>query len=130
MKKVSFDFDSTLDNEIVQKFVIELMNDGFDIHIVTSRPKQPFENWKSRNNPYFIWDNDDLYQISEILNIKKENIHFMGYKPKVEFFEDNKDFLFHLDDDKLEINEINSIEGVRGVFFDDNWKENCLNLIA
>ena len=35
--KVSFDFDSTLDRKDVQQFAKELVNDGVEVWIVTSR---------------------------------------------------------------------------------------------
>jgi hypothetical protein len=37
MKKVSFDFDSTLSRDDVQEFTSELINLGFDVWVVTSR---------------------------------------------------------------------------------------------
>jgi len=39
-KKISFDFDSTLDNEHIQIFAKELIQKGFNVYIVTSRPRE------------------------------------------------------------------------------------------
>jgi hypothetical protein len=121
MKKVSFDFDSTLDKPQIQKFAVELMREGFDVHIVTSRPT----HWTLDE----VWDNSDLFQIAEILNISRKKIHFTDYKPKSSFFEENEDFLFHLDDDHVEIEEITHSTKVNAILLDDNWKENILKLL-
>jgi hypothetical protein len=121
MKKVSFDFDSTLDKPLIQKFAVELMREGFDVHIVTSRPKY----WTLDE----MWDNSDLFQIAEILNISTEKIHFTDYKPKSLFFEKNEDFLFHLDDDHVEIEQISSSTKVKAILFDEDWKENILSVL-
>jgi hypothetical protein len=47
MKKISFDFDSTLDRKLVQDFAYSLIKRGYEVWILTSR----FEdcdnyNWK------------------------------------------------------------------------------------
>ena len=120
--KISFDFDSTLDNEHMQKFAVKLMNMGFDIHIVTSRPSKI---WKKT-----IWDNSDLFQIAEILNIKRENIHFTENSPKYIFFQKNEEFILHLDDFHIEVDEINEHTKVKGVLFEEGWEQNCLNIIS
>jgi len=119
--KVSFDFDSTLDNQHVQNFAKKLMDDGFDVHIVTGRPT----HWSS----YEKWDNDDLYAVAKKLNIKKENIHFNDFKLKKYFFLKNEDFIFHLDDDHIETEEINFFTKVPAILFDEKWMDNIMKLI-
>ena len=129
MKKISFDFDSTLDNQHIQEYASHLMSLGYEIHIVTSRPSRWGQQWKVNGKAYTIWDNDDLYHIAEILNINRENIHFMGYDNKYKFFE-NEDFIFHLDDDYTEVDEINEHTKTKGIVFDDSdWKEKCNELL-
>ena len=119
--KVSFDFDSTLDNQYIQNYAVKLMNKGYDVHIVTSRPTY----WTMDE----VWDNSDLYAVAETLNISKEKIHFTDYKPKKLFFLQNPDFLFHLDDDHIEIEEIGHSTKVKAVLLDENW-EIKLNVIC
>lgn len=118
--KVSFDFDSTLDNPHIQNFALKLINEGFDVHIVTSRPTL----WSK----YEIWDNDDLYAVAKALNIPREKIHFTDYKPKKLFFEKNPDFIFHLDDDHVEIEQIAHATKVNAVLFDENWESKILEI--
>jgi len=114
--KVSFDFDETLDNENIQKYALKLIKDGFDVHIVTSRPS-------------FMLNNVDLYKIAKKLSIKDENIHFTDYIPKYKFFEKNEDFIFHIDNDHAEIFEINFYTKTKGILFEEFWEENCNKLL-
>lgn len=122
-KKISFDFDSTLDNVHVQKYAKKIMHD-YEIHVVTLRPSKWIQRWKNKNKTLNIWYNEDLYEITDMLKIKRENIHFMFNVPKYEFFKD-KDFLFHLDDDYTEVYEINKYTKTKAILFDDNWEDNC-----
>ena len=120
--KVSFDFDGTLDRPVVQEYASELILKGFEVWIVTSRlsdEQAPSPNW-----------NKDLWLIAEQLNIPKERIHFTCYTDKSEFFKD-KDFLFHLDDDFIEVNLINKHTKTKGisVFGQTNWKNKCNRII-
>lgn len=110
--KVSFDFDETLDYEHVQKFAKELLDIGIDVHVVTCN-----------FNSFYI------YETTDILGIKRDNIHQIGYSTKSLFFTENPDFVFHLDNDYYEIKLINKDSNVKGVVFESGWKEKCLNII-
>lgn len=126
MKKVSFDFDNTLEHIHVQKYAKKLIDNNYDVHIVTSRPEKWNQKWSLRGNPYSLWDNDDLYEVAKKLNIKKENIHFTNYTPKYKFFDKEKDFIFHLDDDYNETFFINKNTKTKAVTLDnENYKEEC-----
>lgn len=120
--KVSFDFDSTLSRKAVQKVAKELIKEGYEVHIVTSR----FENPMHYADPRFqTLGHKDLFRVCYYLNIPRERIHFMNMEDKFVFFFDNKDFLFHLDDDIEEIELINYETPVKGILcdFNSNWKE-------
>jgi len=102
--KISFDFDGTLsDKESVRNLVKILLN-SFDreceVHITTSRTTK--------------WNNNgDLFHVAESLNIPKERIHFTMLKDKFHFLEG---FSFHIDDDEIELDLINSnIPGCTGI---------------
>ena len=116
MKRVSFDFDSTLDRFDVQQFAKRLK--GFDIHIVTSR---------YRDSPEY--DNSDVFLIATQLRIPFKNIHFTNHTLKAIFFKKNPDFLFHLDDNPIELEFIQRETKVPAVSVLGNWKKNCLKLI-
>jgi hypothetical protein len=124
MKKVSFDFDSTLSRDDVQEFASELIDLGFDVWVVTSR----FDD-KIANEKNWWWvekNNKELYDVCEKLNIPKENIVFTEMVDKINFLKD-KGFLFHLDDDELEIELIKeSGDSCKGIWVElKDWKEKC-----
>ena len=128
MKKVSFDFDSTLSRDDVQEFASELIDLGFDVWVVTSR----FDD-KIANEKNWWWiekNNKELYDVCEKLNIPKENIVFTEMVDKINFLKD-KGFLFHLDDDELEIELIKeSGDSCKGIWVElKDWKEKCKMII-
>lgn len=113
MSKISFDFDETLSCTNVQMYAHMCVKSEHDVHIVTSRMSN-----ERAGNP--SW-NDDLYMVASQIGIPEENIHFCNLSPKYKFFLDNPDFLFHLDDDKDDVDGINfhkeDPNGTIGVFF-------------
>jgi len=123
MSKVSFDFDATLDRVLVQDYAQSLINKGFEVWILTSR----FEDC---DNYDFKTNNDDLFKVADKLGIKREHIKFMNMVDKYEFVL-TKDFIFHLDDDWVEINMINSRTKTKGVscFGNSVWKNKCNRII-
>ena len=120
--KVCFDFDGTLDRKHVQDYAKSLIIKGYEIWICTSR----LEDTKAPNKEW----NDDLYKIALSLKIPNSRIKFMNYDDKFTFFIDN-DFIFHLDDDWIEINQINSRTKTMGVscFGTSGWKKKCNTLL-
>lgn len=122
LEKISFDFDSTLDGSKVQDVAKQLVSDGYEVWIVTSRlddESAPSDKW-----------NHDLYDVAIDCRIPKKQIHFTNGADKWEFLKD-KGFLFHLDDDWLEINYINSKTDCKGIshFGNRNWKQEIKNTI-
>jgi hypothetical protein len=129
MEKISFDFDSTLTIKYIQDYAKELIDRNIDVWIVTSRYDD--NNCKLLNESYGTnRNNDDLYKIVDNLGILRNKIVFTNMDDKYKFFE-NKDFIFHLDDDHIEIalikhylklNVINHIT-------QKDWKEICEKLL-
>lgn len=120
--KISFDFDSTLSRKAVQKFAKALIQNGHEIHIVTSR----FENPMRYNDPIIIeLGHRDMFNVCKYLGIPRERIHFTNMKDKYHFFQEHTDFYFHLDDDEKEVALINEHTFVKGYLcdFKSNWKE-------
>lgn len=102
--KVSFDFDSTLDRKDVQRFAKQLIDDGYETWIVTSRvsleyAKANLDQWSINRVEK---SNLKLFRVADNLGIKREHIHFTNAQLKVEFLED-KNYIFHLDDDSEEL---------------------------
>ena len=110
--KVSFDFDSTLDNEKIQEYAKELIEQGIDVHVVTSRVPETDPSLELVSSDW----NDDMYAICDKLGILKENIHFTKYVDKFKYFRIHQDFLWHMDDDDIEMHLINKFTNTIGLF--------------
>lgn len=126
--KISFDFDSTLDREDVQEFAKQLVKDGHEVWITTSR----FDTESSLKKGWW-WiekNNQQLYEVADECGISRDNIAFTAMIDKIKFLE-GKDFLFHLDDDEVELELIQeSDDNCVGVWVElKDWKETCINLI-
>ena len=116
--KVSFDFDNTLTRISVQKYAKELVDRGLEVWIVTSRMgfgKEPNPTW-----------NDDLFEVAKYVGIKRENIHFCYMANKSEFLKD-KGFVFHIDDDNIELSFIKTDTDVKPIYLFGNkyWRNDC-----
>lgn len=100
--KISFDFDGTLENKTAQKLAALLISMGFEIWIVTTR----WDDTYSTNVLDEPTRNDDLYEVAKALGIPNSNIVFTNMTWKVDYFMNNKDFLFHVDDNLTEVKAI------------------------
>jgi hypothetical protein len=130
--KVSFDFDSTLDREDVQVFAKHLINEGLEVWVTTSRGSDEHIN-KMRVNPA-TWKyppNHDLYLITNMIGIPRERIQFTTWVDKWTVL-NNKDFIWHLDDDEVEIKQmlLNNCD-VEGINVEDRlWLSYCQDLLC
>ncbi len=126
--KVSFDFDSTLSRKDVQEFAKELVGEGHEVWIVTSRFSD--EAGKEKNWHWIEGQNQKLFDVAEYCGIKKENIHFTCMESKSIFLK-GKGFIFHLDDDDIELMDIlESRDTCRAIHVDHfEWKETCKNIL-
>ena len=120
--KVSFDFDGTLDKQSVQKFSQELLFRGYDVYITTQR-KEP------KLAPSLSW-NDDLFEISDSIGIKRKNIIFCNLESKYKIIKD-MNFIFHLDDSFTEINLLKDHTNIKAVciFGNKNWRFDCKKIL-
>ena len=123
--KVSFDFDSTLSKQSVQNYASELFRRGIEVHIVTSRFKEPGIADKSEEYNY------DLFSIAIRCMIPYGRIHFTNGEYKSEFFKDHPDFAFHLDDDYLELRSIQRNTTVKAISCSGttNWVHKCNTIV-
>jgi hypothetical protein len=130
--KVSFDFDHTLSRKDVQEFAKQLVNEGHEVWIVTSRFSD--EAAKEKKWHWIEGQNQKLFDVAQECGIKKENIQFTCMESK-SYFLKGKDFIFHLDDDDIELMDIfesNKFDQskcfpVHVEHFE--WKETCQNLL-
>jgi hypothetical protein len=122
-RKVSFDFDSTLDKPSIQTFAKQLVNKGFEVWIVTTR-------LDNTNAPSHRW-NDDLMDVARDVGIRLENIHWTNGADKWMFIK-NKDFEFHIDDDWYELRMIQkNIKKTKAIssFGNPKWKLKCVKAL-
>ena len=125
--KVSFDYDGTLALPHVEEFAKELVEQGYEVWVVTSRVSEE----DSIHHPWGGTDrNKDLWESCERIGIPKNQVKFTKFADKIEFLKD-KDYLFHLDDDLYELTAImeskDSCQPLNVGHFE--WKENCLEVL-
>ena len=124
-RKISFDFDSTLNTPTGILYATELIKRGYEIIILTSRPSDDYALIMYSKLDY----NKDLVKLVNELGITE--VHYTNYADKSEFL-DNLNVIFHLDDDNIEIELIVEHCKTPGFDFyeDEHWKEKCEELLG
>lgn len=124
-KIVTFDFDSTLSRQDVQDYAFSLIKKGFDVWVLTSRYDELHKH-KYRINP----TNEDLYKVTDKLQIPREKIRFTCMRDKAEYLF-GTDVIWHLDDDFVEINNINRETETIGIsVVSGGYKAKCNKLLG
>ena len=133
MAKISFDFDSTLSRHDVQRFAKELVQQGHEVWIVTSRISNEQSKIEYSNNytlDRIYKSNKKLFRVADNVGIPRSNIQFMNFQLKSEFIKD-KGFAFHLDDDPDELFDIiatkDPCKAINVEHFD--WTRDCVRAI-
>lgn len=132
MKKISFDFDSTLSLQSVQDFATSLINRGYDLWVITSRLPDGHDPKYKIKGMWVPIDNSDLFKVTDRLGIKREQIIFTSHQLKSEVMNEmGLEFIFHLDDDWVELNHINRETKTIGVscFGTSGWKQKCEKIL-
>ena len=129
--KVSFDFDSTLDRKEVQRFAKELVAEGHEVWIITSRRSNEdaalLDPWiKDR----VIRSNKKLFRVADNIGIKREHIIFCNFAVKLNSIA-GQGFAFHLDDDPDELMEILfSTDACKPINVDHpEWEIDCRQIL-
>ena len=108
---VSFDFDGTLSLPSVQEFAKELIKDGFNVFVTTTR-----------HSKYL---NQDLLRITDKIGINK--IVYTNGEKKFYYMEGVD---VHLDNDETELKEISRSTYTEVINVTDNqWKVTAQNLL-
>lgn len=105
MKTVSFDYDSTLTNDEVFNYALQLKRRGYRVIIVTQRPPQMHR---------------DVFNTAMALGMQLTDIVFCGVRKKESVLEE-MEYMFHLDD--------KTIRAKRCVVYNENFKNNCEKLL-
>lgn len=118
---VSFDFDGTLSREDVQEYARELIERGVEVIVTTARYDEDNKHLYPVNPT-----NEDLYEVTDRLGIKRENIHFMNMGLKADFLK-TTDAIWHLDDDDVETRAIMELDhSIVGIDVNDSrWRWFC-----
>lgn len=129
--KCSFDFDDTLSRPCIQQYASSLINKGYEIWIVTARFDS--ETYRIQFNTSYenaIKTNRDLFEVANNIGIPYDRIKFMNMQDKYNFFLD-KDFIWHLDDDRDENKLILKYTNTKGIssWGNSSWKYKCQRLI-
>jgi hypothetical protein len=127
--KASFDFDSTLDREDVQGLAKELIADGIEVWITTSR-KDVYTDPFTVDGVKVYPTNEDLFKVADEVGIPHDQVIFTCLDDKVDFIE-GKEFAFHLDDDDIELGLLlRSTDPCVPLHVDHtSWKHSCLQVI-
>jgi hypothetical protein len=125
-KRISFDFDETLDRADVFR-IAQQISKHVEIWIVTSRCTE--EEFKKIN---LYYNNNDLYDVANKLNIPNERIVFTNLTSKSTFFnKTNLKFVAHLDNDDIELLDIDDLDKdiITINVCQKDWNKKLLSLI-
>ena len=132
--KVSFDFDGTLSRKSIQKYAKDLVKLGHEVWIMTSRydsidkySKENVKDWQIEHLPS-AWTN--LFDVADEVGISRDHIIFTNKESKVPYIKE-QNFLWHLDDDSLELDAINRYTDTIGISVvgQSNWVDKCNKLL-
>jgi hypothetical protein len=131
MIRISFDFDGTLEHKHIQEYAKELIDRGIEVWIVTSRfgDAEKYKAYFSTTTGVEI-TNNDLFEVASNLGIPNERIHFTDMMDKWRFLQD-KDFIWHLDDDWCENRQILKHTKTKAIsaFGNSSWRQKCERIL-
>ena len=114
--RITFDFDLTLELPHIQDFAKEVIDEGFEVWVVTSRNHSLFSEVK---------------EVTDKMGILSSRVIFTSGKMKLQTILDLKPIM-HLDDDTDELCLI--LEGAKetkpiNVYYNDDWLEDARKVI-
>lgn len=132
MSRLSIDFDGTMSRPDVQKYAKELVDRGYEVWIVTRRYDTLERYTEDFLFKYKIMDLREehkyLFDVADECGIPRNQIQFMNMEDKWKFFK-GKDFIWHLDDDKQEIRDINAYTNTIGISVMGSYRNKCERII-
>ena len=126
MKKVSFDFDGTLEHTNVQEYAKELIDSGIEVWVVTTR-------WDENHKHKYPFNAtlDDLWEVVDRIGIPRHQVRFTCMEWKTKYLK-GTNFVWHLDDNEQESYEAHKAEMKTPVIVDvlsGDWMEKCNMLL-
>ena len=123
MIKISVDFDKTLSKKHVQEYIKRLLNEGVDVWVTTARYDD--ENAKIYAPQH---NNNRLWEVVTNLGIPFEKVYFTNMQLKSDHI-NNKDYIFHLDDDLIELEFLEKTNIVGVHVLNNEYQKICDKLI-
>lgn len=94
--KVSFDFDGTLEQKEVQDYAKQLLEEGIEVWVVTTRWDENHKHKYPMNATL-----DDLWEVVDRLGIPRWRVRFTCMEWKFTYLK-GTEFIWHLDDNEDE----------------------------
>lgn len=123
--KVSFDFDGTLEFQDVQDYAKQLIGEGVEVWVVTTRWDENHKHKYPQNATL-----DDLWEVVDNLGIPRWRVRFTCMEWKWKYLDGTK-FVWHLDDNESEFDYARKNKcKVPMVWVHTNgWQEKCEKLL-
>lgn len=120
-QKVSFDFDGTLEHSNVQEYAKELIENGIEVWVVTTRWDENHKHKYPKNATL-----DDLWEVVDRLGIPRHHVRFTCMEWKWTYL-DGTNFAWHLDDNIEEFQHAKKMGCTIPMIdvVESNWKEEC-----
>lgn len=125
-KIITFDFDQTLSKPHIQEYAKELIDEGYEVWVVTAR----FDELHKHSYVDVTWNNEDLWEVVDRIGLPRWKVRFMNMRPKYEYLQGTK-AIWHLDDDHEELFDIknNKLKTIGIQVNSGSWKQKCNRLL-
>lgn len=124
--KVAFDFDGTLEQREVQEYAKQLIEEGVEVWVVTTRWDENHKHKYPLNATL-----DDLWEVVDRLGIPRWRVRFTCMKWKHEYL-NGTNFVWHLDDNEEEYYKARQAGGCSVPMINVTsyyWKQKCEELL-
>lgn len=123
--KVSFDFDGTLEHKSVQDYAKQLLAEGIEVWVVTTRWDENHKHKYPMNATL-----DDLWEVVDNLGIPRHQVRFTCMEWKHTYLK-GTNFVWHLDDNESEFDHARKNQcNVPMIWVDETaWQEKCEKLL-
>ena len=124
--KVSFDFDGTLEQKEVQVYAKQLLEEGVEVWVVTTRWDENHKHKYPHNATL-----DDLWEVVDRLGIPRWRVRFTCMEWKHTYLK-GTEFIWHLDDNETEYDQARKAGGCNVPMINVTsyyWKDKCEELL-